>query len=211
VAPVLVSLGAVMLARAERTPSLRRVIAALAGLTVLVAAVRAGTTLPGLASRWNVAALPSVTGALGPVVILAAGVVAMAAFWLLDAAGRRAPMAVGGLALALVAPTTAYAVHIPVLRSQADVYPAGWVSPRAAVAGAAGVGYDVARFDHVAVKAYQWFLPHTRFEPFDGSRRASPEPLFFSGARLSGPVAGGCARAIWRDPGRDQALWRRCA
>jgi hypothetical protein len=210
-APVLVALGIVALVRGGAPrPRLRALVIGLGALTVVVAAVRAGLDLPVAASRWNVASLPSVTGAIGAPIIVLAGIVAAAALSLLALVARRVPRALGPVALALFAPTTAYAAYLPVLRSERDVYPAGWTSPRAIVEqrGATRVAYDLDSFDHIAVKAYQWALPETRFVLFSAGEQAPPAALFFSGPKLSGAAARRGATVLWRDPGREQVLWR---
>jgi hypothetical protein len=208
VVPALVAVGLVTLPTLARPPA-RALLAAVACVTVAVVALRSGLHPSVDPSRWNVAALPSVTGQLGAPVLLVAGAVAAVAGWLLLAVLRRAPALVAPLALALFVPTTAYSEALPVLRSQHDVYPAGWSSPRAVVASrhATAVAYDLGHFDHVAVKVYQWFMPRTRFVLFDGRREAPPTAVFFSARTLSGKPARGRHERIWVDPGRDQALW----
>ncbi|MEA2219215.1 MAG: hypothetical protein QOJ35_1841 [Solirubrobacteraceae bacterium] len=209
--PALVAVGLALLVRAERGVPVRALVAGLAALTVVVAALRVGADVPGEASRWNVAALPSVTGDLGAPVIALGGIVACAALCALAFVARRRPGALAPLAIALFVPTTAYGVYLPVLRSQRDVYPAGWTSPRpvAERLGAQAVGYDLDRFDHVRVKVYQWFMPHTRVVLFHGADAGAPARVFFSARRLSGRLARPPAVAVWTDPGADQALWRR--
>lgn len=132
------------------------------------------------------------------------------ALWLLALVRRRTPGALGPVVLVLFAPTTAYIAYLPVLRSQSDVYPVGWTSPRPVVErlAATRVGYDLDSFDHVAVKTYQWALPHTRVVLFESRAQPPPSPLFFSGAKLTGAAARRGATAVWRDPGRDQVLWQ---
>ncbi|MDX6676916.1 MAG: hypothetical protein QOE31_968, partial [Solirubrobacteraceae bacterium] len=128
VVPALLAVGLALAGRARLRAG--ALVAGLAGLTVAVAALRLGLDVPGEPSRWNVAALPSVTGSIGAPVIAVAGVVACAALWLFALVARRRPAALAPLALVLFAPTTAYVVYLPVLRSEHDVYPAGWTSPR---------------------------------------------------------------------------------
>ena len=209
-APILVALGIGALADGAGRQRLRLLAAGLAALTVLVAALRSGLQLPVQPSRWNVASLPSPTGQLGPPIIAAAGVVAVVALSVLLAVARRAAAAVGGVVLVLLAPTTAYVAYLPVLRSERDVYPAGWTSPRAIVEqrGAQRVGYDLDRFDHIAVKVYQWFMPRTPLVTFHGEREAPPGALYFSGRSRPAALAARPARPVWRDPGRDQVLWQ---
>jgi hypothetical protein len=208
-APVLVGIAVAGLARPGPAPRVRRLLLGFATLTLLVALVRAGLHLPEPTSRWNVASLPSVTRDLGAPVIVAAGAVMTAALALILAVRRRAPGAVGPLVVLLFAPTTAYLVALPVLRSQHDVYPSGWTSPRSAVeaSGATRVGYDLGHLDHIAVKAYQWSMPHTRFVLFDSSTQAPPTASFFGARRLTGRSRACRASTVWRDPGRDQVLW----
>lgn len=206
--PILIGIGVVALARSGRTPRLAPALLGFAALTVLVALIRACLDLPEKASRWNVASLPSVTGELGPSIIALAAVVMIAALVLLLAVRARAPSALGPLVLVLFAPTTAYITHLPVLRSEHDVYPPGWTSPVAAAHGATRVGYDVDHFDHIAVKVYQWFMPHTRMVPFASHEQDSPAALFFSARKLSGEPSRCRAAIVWMDPGRDQVLWR---
>ncbi len=206
-APILVSVGVVALARPGRLPRLAPPLLGFAALTVLVVLIRAGLDLPERASRWNVASLPSVTGELGPPIIAVAAVIMAAALVLLMAVRARVPGALGPLVIVLFAPTTAYITHLPVLRSEHDVYPPGWTSPVAAAHGATQVGYDVDHFDHIAVKVYQWFMPHTRLVLFESHAHAPPAALFFSGRRVSGKPARCGATVVWSDPGRDQVLW----
>jgi hypothetical protein len=209
VAPVLIAVALGMLARERSAPRVRPLVLGLAGLTAVVAVVRAGLDLPVDPSRWNVASMPTVTGQIGPPVIVLGGLVTGAAVVLLAWLRRRAPGALGPVVLALFAPTTAYVAYLPVLRSERDVYPAVWTSPRAVVEklGATRVGYDLDGFDHIAVKAYQWAMPQTRFVLFESGEQAPPATLFFGSAELSGAARRG-ARIVWRDPARDQVLWR---
>jgi hypothetical protein len=209
VAPVLIAVALGVLARTAPIPRPRALVLGLAGLTAVVAVVRAGLDLPVDPSRWNVASMPSVTGQIGPPVIVLGGLVAGAAVVLLVWLRRAAPGALAPVVLALFVPTTAYVAYLPVLRSQRDVYPAGWTSPRPVVEalGATRVGYDLDGFDHIAVKAYQWAMPQTRFVLSHSRDQAPPAALFFGDAELSGAARRG-ARIVWRDAGRDQVLWR---
>ena len=209
-APALVAVGIAMLARPGSRVRLRPLALGVAGLTLLVAGLRAGLELPLEPSRWNVASLPAPTGQLDAPIVVAAGAVALAAMWLLSRVARDGPAALGAVVLVLFVPTTAYLAYLPVLRSERDVYPPGWTSPRplAEERGATRVGYDDDHFDHIAVKTYQWAMPDTRFVPFAGGEEAPPAALFFSAKRLSGRLAALPATRLWSDPGRDQALWR---
>ncbi len=208
VVPALLAVGVVLVSRAPRLPQVSWLAGALVTLTGIVAVLRSKLDVPGIPSRWNVAALPSITDQLQPLVLVVAGAVATAALCLLFAAQRRKPALVGPLLLALMLPTSAYVAYLPVLRSQHDVYPSAWTSPRAVIeaTGVETVAYDLDHFDHVAVKVYQWFLPQTRFILFHSTTEAPPARLVFSGRSFSGRL-GADAEAIWVDPGRDQRLW----
>ena len=213
VVPALLAVGLALIGGARRRPAGAGVLAAgLLGLTAAVAALRSGLDVAGEASRWNVAALPSVTGALDAPVLALAGVVAAGALCVFAVAAQRLPGALAPLALLAFVPTTAYLVNLPVLRSERDIYPPAWTSPLPAVerhGAARAVAYDLDRFDHIRVKVYQWFMPQTPVVLFRGERERPPAELFFSAARLSGRLAGEPARAVWTDPGADQALWQR--
>ena len=208
VVPVLVAVGLIMLARLRRV-RLRLLLAFLAGLTLVVAVLRANLDVTVEPSRWNVASLPFLTGQLGAPVIVAAGVVGSAGLGLLVCLRRRGPCLLAAVMLTLFVPTTAYVVYLPVLRSENDVYPAGWESPRPIVdaRGARTVAYDLDRFDHIGVKVYQWFMPRTRVVLFHGRKTMPPTSLFISGRTLSGRLAGRGATRLWIDPGRNQAVW----
>ena len=210
VVPAIIAAGLALLTRTGAGRGRVALVAVLGLATAAAAVLRAGVDLPGEVSRWNVASLPSVTGSLGAPVIAVAGAVAMAALWGFALVARRWPAALAPLALLAFMPLTAYVVNLPVIRSERDFYPSSWTSPRPVVEqrGAATVGYDLDRFDHIRVKTYQWAMPDTRVVLFHGKRRPPPAPLFFSGATLSGPLAARGATAIWRDPSGDQALWQ---
>jgi hypothetical protein len=209
VVPVLIAAAIVTLARLRRPPRARLLVSVIAAQTVVVALLRTNLDVSEEASRWNVASLPSPTGQLGAAVLLTAGVVASLVLCLLLQISRRAPVAVAPAALLLFLPTTAYIAYLPVLRSERDVYPPGWTSPQSVVEErhVGVVAYDLDHFDHVAVKVYQWFLPHTRFLLFHGRTDARPASTLFSGRTLSGRLAAGSATTLWADPGRDQRLW----
>ena len=206
VVPVLLAVGVVRLAGAGRLPHAGLLVGIVAAFTAVVAALSANVDVSIAPSRWNVASLPFLTGQLDAPVLVAAGTVAAAALGLILFIRGPAPAALAPLVLVLFVPTTAYIVYLPVLRSERDVYPAGWTSPHPVVNGrhVETVAYDLDHFDHVGVKVYQWFLPHTRMVLFHGDTAASPTPLYFSGRRASY----GSARRLWTDPGRDQALWQ---
>ena len=211
VVPAIVAVGLALLAGSGR-PSRPGVLAAgLLALTAAVAALRSGIDFDGEPSRWNVAALPSVTGVLDAPVIAVAGVVACMALLAFAAVAARRPGLLAPLAVLAFLPTTAYVVNLPVLRSERDVYPAAWTSPLPAVeaGGAAAVGYDLDSFDHIRVKVYQWFMPQTPVVLFHGRAERPPAGAFFGAKALSGRLARDRPEAVWSDPGGDQALWLR--
>ncbi|MGI8731323.1 MAG: hypothetical protein ACR2LK_15315 [Solirubrobacteraceae bacterium] len=209
VVPPLLALGVSMLATRSLVVPIGRVLAAIALLTVVVAGLRSGLRFEGEdANRWSIASMPFVTSDLQPAVLAGAGVVAAAGTWVLARVSRRAPAALWLVMLALFVPVTAYTEVRLILRAERAVYPAGWVSPQPVVeARGAAVAFDTSHFDNIAVKVYQWFLPHSRFETFDGASSRAPSPLVFSGATWPKEHPERPATAVWRDPGRDEFLW----
>jgi hypothetical protein len=209
--PPLLALGVVALMRGASRPAFGIVLGGVAVLTVVVAVLAAGLPdFPGEeANRWSVSSLPFVTGDLGPAVIIGAGVVAAAGAWAIAATAARAPWAAWLAVVVLFVPITAFTEARLVLRGEDAVYPAGWTSPQSTVeARSDEVAYDTSHFDNVAVKAYQWFLPDTRFELFDAATSSPPAPLFFSAPAWSREHPDLPARIVWRDPGRNQVLWQ---
>jgi hypothetical protein len=207
VVPPLLALGTVALVARPGRRTIALVLAAIAVLTVTVAAVRAGLDFPGEhANRWSVASLPFVTGELTPPVIIGAGVVASAGACVLFVATRWDGRAVVVGLLTMFTLVAAFTEVRLVLRGDDAVYPSGWTSPEDAIGTAEGtVAFDTADFDRIAVKVYQWFLPHRHLEEFDSTREGPPVRLFFSGPEA--PRAEPRAAAVWRDPGRPQVLW----
>jgi hypothetical protein len=208
--PPLIALGIVTLAQRSPRPASGIVVAGIAVLTVVVAAVASGLDFPGQdANRWNLASLPFVTRDLGLAVVVGAGIVAAAGAWALATVARRAPWAAWLAVVALFVPITVFNEVRLVLQSEDDAYPAGWTSPQPTVeAHTDEVAYDTSHLDPLAVKAYQWFLPDTRFELFDAHASNPPAPLFFSTSAWSREHRDLPAQILWRDPGRDQVLWR---
>jgi hypothetical protein len=211
VTPPLVALGLVLLASRRAGAWAKRIAVALAVLSAGVIAIRAAHVDPGEASRWNVSALPFVTGQLGPAILLAATVIAAAGGWLLLRVSRAGTVAASALALALFLAVAAYGAWNPVVSSQRGAYPSGWSSPEP-VAGAeriAAVAYDLDRYDTFGLYSVQWFLPDTsvRFlHPGDGR----PLPRYVLSSRdWAREHPGGGWTLIWSDQGHDQAIWRR--
>jgi hypothetical protein len=208
--PPLVALGVVTLTRRPRRSALPVVLGGIAVFTVVVAVLASGLDFPGEdANRWNLASLPFIARDLGPAVVFGAGIVAAAGAWAIAATARRAPWAAWLAAIALFAPVAAYNEVRLVLQSEDDAYPAGWTSPQPTVEALTDqVAYDTSHVDPLAVKVYQWFLPDTRFELFEGRASRPSAPLFFSTSEWSRKHSEPPAKDLWRDPGRDQVLWR---
>ena len=208
--PPLVALGVVTAAARPSGRATRLVIAGIAVFTITVAALASGLDFPGQdANRWNLAGLPFIARDLGPEVIIGAGAVAATGAFAILATARRAPWAAWLAAVALFVPVAVYNEIRLVLQSDNDAYPAGWTSPQSIVeARGDEVAYDVSRLDRFAVKAYQWFLPDTPFELYDGGDTSPPAPLFFSASKAARKRSSPGAQIVWRDHARDQVLWR---
>jgi hypothetical protein len=209
IVPPLLAVGVARVATARAAPRLGYLLVTLASLTIVVAALRALADVPGRVVRWNIASLPFLTGELGPFTIVGAGIVAMGAVGVVVATSRRWPWATGPVLLLLFLPTTAYerSWMLPGYRA---IYPDNWTSPQAAAdsAGATVVAYDRSRLNEVGFFVYQWWLPNARFVPFDGRSKAPPARHVLSSADWRHRHPGLPARALWRDPGRDQVLWQ---
>jgi hypothetical protein len=217
VTPALVAIGLVVLASrgAWAWAWARRIVVAVALLTAAVILIRAASTDPGEPSRWNVSALPFVTGQLGPAILAAAGVIGGFGAWALlrlSGAGRRvagAPAAMA-LAAALFAGIAAYGIWNPVVTSQRGAYPSGWISPEAAAASEPidTARYDLDDYDTFGLYATQWFLPDTALRLFHGDSRASYPRYVLGSQGWSREHPRTRAKQLWSDTVRDQALWR---
>lgn len=212
VAPALVAVGLALVARG-RLWSRRRLIGALFGFAVLtgvVALIRATASDPDAANRWNVSALPFVTLQLGPAILLAAAVVAVAGASLLFLSATRGVRALGLAALALLLAVSAYGAWNPVARSEQVVYPSGWTSPQAAIerTAARSVAYDLDHYDTIGLYTVQWFMPNTTLSLFHGDREPPPSHFVLSSAAWNRQHPREKGRAIWRFAGRDAVLWR---
>jgi hypothetical protein len=207
VAPALVAFGIVALTRARKLSLLRPALA-FAALTALVLLIRATASDPDAPNRWNISALPFVTGGLGPGILLGAAIVAGAGAWLLLWASRRGTTTLGLTALALFVPVIAYGAWNPVRSSQRAVYPAGWESPESAAraAGAKTIAYDLDHYDTIGLYTVQWFLPHTKLILFHGNREPPPSRLVLSDETWNRRHPG--AVPVWDEAGRDETLWR---
>lgn len=204
VAPALIAFGLAAL------PRVRGWIWPLAGfgaLTALVLVIRATASDPDAANRWNISALPFITVQLGPGILLGAALVAaVGAGLLLWSRGHRR-LAPALVAIALFVPVTAYGAWNPVRSSQRAVYPAGWESPEAVVAGtdAKTIAYDLDHYDTIGLYTIQWFLPKTELTLFHGNRQPPSSRLVLSGEAWADRHPR--AEALWSWPGRDQVLW----
>jgi hypothetical protein len=161
-------------------------------------------------NRWNISSLPFLTFELGPGVLIAAALVAVAGGWLLlraSASGRRT---LGAVAIALLLAVTAYGAWNPVHSEQQSVYSSAWTSPQGPAEAVDGgtVSYDLDHYDTTGLYAFQWFLPNEAFVLFHGSREKPPTNIVLSGDEYGHERAAGNAEEIWSAPGRDQALWR---
>jgi hypothetical protein len=159
VTPILVAIGLVVLASRSAWAWARRIVVALALLTAAVILIRASSADPGEASRWNISALPFVSGQLGPAILAAAGLVGGFGAWLLLRFSRAGTATASALAVALFAAVAIYGTWNPVATSQRGAYPSGWVSPEAAASAEpiAEAGYDLDRYDTFGLYATQWF------------------------------------------------------
>ena len=208
VAPALVAFGLTALARGRFRSSLRLPLAGFVVLTGVVVLIRATASDPDAANRWNITALPFVTGRLGPAILIGAAIVACFGAWLLVRSARRGTTWPGGVAAALFLAVVVYAAWNPIRSSQRAVYPPGWTSPQSAAAGAPTIGYDLDHYDTIGLYVTQWFLPDSHLVLFHGDRRPPPAPYFLSSARWGEEHPARDARAVWTDVGRDQVLWR---
>jgi hypothetical protein len=209
VAPALIAFG---FAALPRWRSLLRPLPWLLGfvaLTALVVLIRVSADDPDAANRWNISALPFVTVQLGPAILLGAALVAAAGAVLLLRLGPARLPAAFALATALFLAVTAYGVWNPVRSSQRAVYPSGWSSPQGAVEreGVETLGYDLGAYDTIGLYATQWYTPETRWRLFEGEPPAGTRFVIGSESWLA-EHRRGAATELWRDAGRDQALWR---
>jgi hypothetical protein len=210
-APPLVAFGLAALA-GVRLPR-RRLALPLIGFATLTGAVvliRATASDPGSVNRWNISALPFLTFELGPAVLIAAALIAVAGGWLLLRASTHGRRALGAVAIALPLAVVAYGAWNPVRSEQQSVYSSAWTSPQgpAEAAGGGTVSYDLDHYDTTGLYAFQWFLPNEAFVLFHGSREKPPTNIVLSGDEYDHERAAANAEEIWSAPGRNQALWR---
>ena len=200
VAPPLVALALVALTRARASPIVAVVLAA----SVAVAALRAAVHAPEAPSFWNVMSLPLRTDALGAASLLGAGLLACGAASALFWVARRRPEALAPLLLLLMfVPTTVFAER-QLLQRSAAVYPSGWASlPRV---GSDRIDYDQrnATFDGQFI--YPWFATGSTI--VTTTRRVPTGRYLISSDVWNRAHPTLAATAVWRDPARDQTLWR---
>jgi hypothetical protein len=210
VVPSLLALGVARLASGAPGHRLWAPLVVLGGLTLAVAVLRGAFHVPGTPSRWNVAALPFLTGDLDAAPLLAAGLVAVVLAYTVLAIARRRPGAVGAVVVLAFLPTTAYVLRDTVRATQRSVYPSGWTSPatRLPSAGTSVVGYDEAHADRFGRFTYQWFLPDARVVAFPGGSSPAPSRYLISSVTWNREQPARPAQSLWSDPGRDQTLWR---
>jgi hypothetical protein len=201
VMPPLLAVALVRLPRARvRLPAL------VIGLgTLVVVLLRTTVHPPGDPSRWNVGSLPFLTRDLGPVPLLGAGLVAVAALAGLALLVSRRPTLVAPVLLVLFLPTTLFIEHEPVLSGEHGVYPAGWVSPGTVDTHGRPVAYDVDH--HQGLYVNQWFMPHSHFLLFSGSE-APPAPYVISSIGWGAEHPKLHPTRLWTDPAHDHALFR---
>jgi hypothetical protein len=204
--PPLLALALVRLAGREARSRLAAALVVVVALTVAVAGIRAGVHPPRAPNRWNVAALPFLTLQLGTPSLVGAGVVAAGVLVVVAVLRRRAPRLLVPAVLLVFAATTAVAEHNPVLSGDRAVYPGGWSSP-APVVQARRIAYDRSAYDVIGLFVYQWYLPHTRFVLYSGTGRP-PAQYVISSAGWARRHRGVPAHAVWRDPGRNQLIFR---
>jgi hypothetical protein len=208
VAPPLVALGLAALLKLPGGTRVAPLVGAVLALTAVVAGLRHGLDTTGAPSFWNVQSLPLRAQLLGAPSLVAAGVAVAVVIWALVAIARREPKALVPLVVVLFVPTTALAERSLLERSRA-VYPNHWQSIGAAVddTGARTVGYDGAHTDFDGQFIYRWFVTGavlTRFE------RGQPSPSRYVISAGSWPREHPqtLAAPLWRDPARDQVLFR---
>jgi hypothetical protein len=207
VAPPLIALGLVAIALGRGSGLVRPVVAILLGTSTVVAVLRTGLHAPATPSFWNVMSLPVRTDGLGAASLFAAGVAACACAAALLWLARRRPELLAPLVLLMLVPTTAFAER-QLLQRSATVYPSGWASIGDALSGRGvdRIAFDRRRATFDGQFIYPWFAKDAVVV---SSTRAVPAERFVvssEGWSREHPTLG--ATAIWKDPARDQALWR---
>jgi hypothetical protein len=206
VMPPLVAMALVRLTRHDRQDRLGIALAVVAAATAAVVTLHAVIHPPREPNRWNVASLPFLTLQLGSISLIGAGLVTGAALLVATRLRRRAPLLLVPAVILAFAATTAVVEREPVLSADRGDYPRGWTSPGTA-AHAGAIAYDTSAYDVIGLYVYQWFLPHDRFVLYSGAG-IPHTPYVISSRSWPRRHPGAGARAVWRDPGRDQVLFR---
>ena len=183
-----------------RAPLLR-VALVLGGATALVAVLRATTSPPGAASRWNVASLPFLTFDLGAGVVVGAGIVAVLACTAFAILRHRAPTLVVPALLVAFLATTAAVERDPIVSTNSGWYGDGWTSPQHAAAGTQRVAFDVDNPDGLYV--YQWFLPHDALVLFSASATHAPAAYVLTTADWAAHHRALHPHVLWSDTSHD--------
>jgi len=210
-APALVAFGLAALSGVWSSRRLAGPLLGFGALTAVVVLIRVTASDPDAPNRWNISALPFVTVQLGAGILIGAAVVAVAGALLLwRASSPGAPASLGLVAIGLFLAVVVYGAWNPVRSSQRAVYPGGWESPEAVVAGAGGktIAYDLDHYDTIGLYAVQWFLPDSEISLFEGEREAPASRLVISDGEWPQEHPAVPAKLLWSDPGRDQSLWR---
>jgi hypothetical protein len=207
-APALVAMGLASLARRRLPKRLLKPLAGFAALTGVVVLVRATASDPNTPNRWNISALPFVTGRLGPAILVGAAAVALAGAYALRQASARGARTLGAVAALLFVAVVAYGAWNPVRSSEVAVYPAGWTSPQgiAEKHNITRVAYDLGDYDTIGLFVVQWFLPKTSLILF--RHGVNPPSRYVLASSAWRPPVRARAYRLWTFAGRDQTLWR---
>ena len=210
VAPALVAFGLVALARPRLPKPAPWPLLGFVLLTGLVVLIRVTAADPDAANRWNISALPFITVQLGPAILIGAALVAAAGAWLLLRAAGFGPGVLTAVVCGLFLAVIAYGAWNPVRSSQRAVYPPGWESPQPIVEenNVKTLAYDLDRYDTLGLYAVQWFLPETKVTLFNGETQPPPSRYLISDGAWGDQHPATDSELLWRDNGRDQALWR---
>ncbi len=208
VAPPLLGLAVAWLVSTARRPRVLLVLGAIAVATGIAAVLRQTFTPARPSNRWDIAGLPSPPFQLTASSLVLAGVAA--AFWvvLAIAVARRRPLVVVPLLLVAFALTTANVARNPLRSGEQLVYGSGWVSPGSVLRDTKVVSYDRNSEDLIGLYAYQWFAPHTRFVLTAGPSGELRTRYLISSGSWPARHPGVRVAAVWRDPNRDQVIYR---
>jgi hypothetical protein len=208
VAPPLLGLAVAWLVSTTRRPRVMIVLGSLAVATGIAVVLRQTFTPARPSNRLNIAGLPSPPFQLTASSLVIAGVAA--AFWavLAIAVARRRPLLVVPLLLVSFALTTANVVRNPLLSGERVTYGSGWVNPGPVLRDTKVVSYDRHSQDIIGLYAYQWFAPHTRFVLTGGPSGPLRTRYLIASHRWPARHPGIRVDEVWRDPNRDQVIYR---